>query len=54
MANKPVMGMQTCPHCNKDSPVVWNGNIDNKCVHCGKVFKAKRQKLKKVQRLPDR
>lgn len=45
MANKPVMGTYTCPHCNKGTPVIWNGNIKNLCIHCNSTFIAKRQKL---------
>lgn len=45
----PVMGVMTCPHCNRDTPVFWNGNIKNMCVRCNKKFIAKRQKLRQVQ-----
>lgn len=45
MANKPILGMYICPKCKARCPVFWNGNMENKCVSCGEVFKAKRQKI---------
>lgn len=50
MANKPVMGVATCPKCGKDNPLVWNGNYIFRCIHCCFRFRVKRQKLKKVKR----
>lgn len=51
MANKPVLGIATCPHCKYNNHVIWNGNVKCKCQLCGKLFKTKRQKLKKTQLL---
>jgi hypothetical protein len=29
-----------CPHCGKWG--VWNGNIDDKCIHCGRYLEEHR------------
>lgn len=51
MANRPVLGNATCPRCNGKNPVVWNGNFKYPCMHCGKKFEVKRQKLTRVEPL---
>ena len=48
MANKPVLGLALCPRCGTQNPVVWNGNRKHRCMHCGKAFQIKRQKLRNV------
>lgn len=49
MANRPVLGLATCPYCNAKNPVAWNGNHKYPCMVCHKVFRVKRQKLQNVQ-----
>ena len=48
MANKPCMGIATCPQCGREMLVIWNGNHAVKCYKCGVRFNVKRQKLKSV------
>lgn len=51
MANKPVLGIATCPYCKAGNPVIWNGNFKYPCMVCNKTFRVKRQKLANVQPL---
>lgn len=52
MANNPVFGVAVCPFCNKNNPLIWNGNFKWKCMHCKSTFKVRRQKLKHVEPSP--
>lgn len=49
MANKPVLGLATCPYCGTKNPVIWNGNFKYPCAKCERQFLVKRQKLRNVQ-----
>lgn len=49
MANNPVMGVAQCPYCNRNNPLIWDGNRRIKCYNCMKPFTVHRQKLKDVK-----
>lgn len=48
MANKPCMGLIWC-QCDRDIPVVWNGNHSFSCPFCHRKINVKRQRMKKAQ-----
>lgn len=49
MANKPVVGVSTCPYCEFKNLVVWAGNFKFTCYRCRRKYQVKRQKIKVIE-----
>lgn len=51
MANKPVVGIISCPYCKRENLVGWDGNCKIPCFYCGKKFTVKRTRMHHTKQL---